>query len=422
MAADSPPSSGAIVKPQAAADFFATEGHYRSLAGRIAATFSGGRFVLVTGDPPASPEMLCRALFGEVAEHHEAVSVLYPPKFEQAELLHGTSTLAAGSLSGGATGAGECSSANLTLFILAKADGLSDAQIEHICESTLLGAGMSAMGVVLARPGFLARLEGPALSFLKERLVAHYRLQEVGDDERLAYLRYQLARQRQRRTNRSRFRVGALLSLASLGIVLTMSIGAFLWVSPSGIPIEVKSSEARSGDVEKAAEAVSAPQSAASEVTNVAPAEAPAAEPAATSPTTVPPPPVTAPPVEMPVETAPVAAPAPVQSPVGRLPSKAETSALVTRGDGFLSQGDVASARLFYERAADAGDGRAALRLGETFDAAFLGRDGVRGIRGDPDQAMSWYRRARQLGEPEAEQRLRSLETWLHLHRDAQER
>ena len=71
---------------------------------------------------------------------------------------------------------------------------------------------------------------------------------------------------------------------------------------------------------------------------------------------------------------------------------------LVARGDGFLSAGDIASARPFYERAADAGDGPAALRLGATFDPAFLGRVGVRGIPGDPDQASSWYRRARELG------------------------
>jgi TPR repeat protein len=84
--------------------------------------------------------------------------------------------------------------------------------------------------------------------------------------------------------------------------------------------------------------------------------------------------------------------------------------ALVTRGDGFLSAGDIASAQLFYERAADAGNGTAALRLGATFDPAFLGKAGVRGTAADPARAASWYRRARDLGNLAAEQWLKTLE------------
>ena len=56
----------------------------------------------------------------------------------------------------------------------------------------------------------------------------------------------------------------------------------------------------------------------------------------------------------------------------------------MARGDTLLRQGDVKSARLFYERAADAGDGQAALRLGATFDPAFRGRDVLRGVSSDP--------------------------------------
>ncbi len=82
----------------------------------------------------------------------------------------------------------------------------------------------------------------------------------------------------------------------------------------------------------------------------------------------------------------------------------------MTRGDRFLSAGDIASARLFYERAADAGDGSAALRLGATFDPGFLGRAGVRETAGDPAQASSWYQRARDLGSATAGERLKSLE------------
>ena len=91
--------------------------------------------------------------------------------------------------------------------------------------------------------------------------------------------------------------------------------------------------------------------------------------------------------------------------------STEEITELLAHGDTLLRRGDVASARLFYERAANAGDGRAALRAGATFDPAFVGRDVLRGVRGDPAEARLWYQRARELGEAEAERRLKSFET-----------
>jgi hypothetical protein len=79
-------------------------------------------------------------------------------------------------------------------------------------------------------------------------------------------------------------------------------------------------------------------------------------------------------------------------------PSAVETAALVARGDVFLVAGDIASARLLFERAAEAKDGRAALRLAVTYDAAFLERAGIHSLLSDPGQAAFWYRRARELG------------------------
>ena len=46
------------------------------------------------------------------------------------------------------------------------------------------------------------------------------------------------------------------------------------------------------------------------------------------------------------------------------------------------------------------------MRMAVTFDPAFLNRAGVRGVRGDPEQASFWYQRARDLGRAaEADQR-----------------
>jgi hypothetical protein len=75
-----------------------------------------------------------------------------------------------------------------------------------------------------------------------------------------------------------------------------------------------------------------------------------------------------------------------------------EIRALLVRGDSLIAKGDVASARLFYERAAEAGDGQAALRLAESYDPAFLARAHLSGVRGDLLAAANWYRRAQELG------------------------
>ena len=90
-----------------------------------------------------------------------------------------------------------------------------------------------------------------------------------------------------------------------------------------------------------------------------------------------------------------------------RLPAAA---VLVERGDTLVRARDVASARLCYERAAEMGDGRGALRMGATFDSAFLDRAGIRGIPADRREALSWYRRARDLGDTDADRVIKALE------------
>ncbi len=91
--------------------------------------------------------------------------------------------------------------------------------------------------------------------------------------------------------------------------------------------------------------------------------------------------------------------------------SSAEVAELLDHGDTLLGNGDVASARLFYERAASAGDARAALRLGATFDAEFLGRLGLGKLQANPAEAQSWYSRAHDLGMLDAKRQLNSFET-----------
>jgi len=82
---------------------------------------------------------------------------------------------------------------------------------------------------------------------------------------------------------------------------------------------------------------------------------------------------------------------------------------LVKKGDEQLAEGNIAAARLFYERAADAGLAQGAMALAGTFDATELAQLGVRGIQPDPKQARRWYERAQQLGASDAEERLRRI-------------
>ena len=59
-----PLSSTAFATPHAGEDYFATEAHYLSLAGRlVAALRRGAVFVFLTGDPPPDALLLTRALF-----------------------------------------------------------------------------------------------------------------------------------------------------------------------------------------------------------------------------------------------------------------------------------------------------------------------------------------------------------------------
>ena len=86
-----------------------------------------------------------------------------------------------------------------------------------------------------------------------------------------------------------------------------------------------------------------------------------------------------------------------------------EAERLAKRGEEYLAQGDIASARLVLGRAAAAHHARAALSLGATYDPAVLRQLHVIGFRPDIVQARAWYEKAATLGSAEATRRLRQL-------------
>ena len=93
----------------------------------------------------------------------------------------------------------------------------------------------------------------------------------------------------------------------------------------------------------------------------------------------------------------------------GTVPSADMVALLLRRGDASFALGDVSSARLLYERAAEGGDGRGATGVGKTYDPMSLRAIGARGIQADPVAAATWYRRAIELGDQSAADRLTQL-------------
>jgi TPR repeat protein len=75
----------------------------------------------------------------------------------------------------------------------------------------------------------------------------------------------------------------------------------------------------------------------------------------------------------------------------------------------MLAVGDISAARLLYERAAVAGDSKAATAVGKTYDPVFLREIAARGVRPQPELAADWYRRALEAGDAEAGARLAAL-------------
>ena len=162
--------SSALIAVEPRSNYFASQTHYKSLARRIAAALGGGgRFVLVTGDPPANPQFLCQALGNVEGLSYAVIDICCGPAWRGKDLAHAAPMLAGPSRSGGAVVTPERPGTASPVFLFIDFDQLSDRQIEEVCEGTLGGDQLRASGVLLTSLDFAARLEQPALRFLKER-------------------------------------------------------------------------------------------------------------------------------------------------------------------------------------------------------------------------------------------------------------
>jgi hypothetical protein len=82
---------------------------------------------------------------------------------------------------------------------------------------------------------------------------------------------------------------------------------------------------------------------------------------------------------------------------------------LIKQGEQFAATGDLVTARLVFQRAAEAGDATAALAMGASYDPIVLAKLGFWGIRADVAKARSWYEKAKEFGSSEAPRRLELL-------------
>jgi hypothetical protein len=189
-----------------------------------------------------------------------------------------------------------------------------------------------------------------------------------------------------------------ILGLGCIAIILSVSL---YWLSEAGrtvapSPVSVVAvPPSAPPQVAPAADVASAPP-------EIPVAATPQAPPADSQGTALPR--VEAPTADAPAEVAENgSAPAPQRAappaPVDASLSSDEIESLMVRGDQLLATGDISAARLFFQRAAEQGNGPAATEVGKTFDPLFLEQAHVRGIRGDAAIAAQWYRRAAAAGD-----------------------
>jgi hypothetical protein len=97
-------------------------------------------------------------------------------------------------------------------------------------------------------------------------------------------------------------------------------------------------------------------------------------------------------------------------APVAPPPASEAARRLCAQGLVALAAGDITGARLYLVRAADAGDARALMALGTSYDPATLARMGALGIKGDAGKARDYYAKALAAGMGAARERMAALD------------
>lgn len=95
--------------------------------------------------------------------------------------------------------------------------------------------------------------------------------------------------------------------------------------------------------------------------------------------------------------------------PVALRLSRDEIAKLFKRGEEYMGQGRISTARLLFQRAAEACDMKAAFALGATYDPIMLRKFGATLVDPNIATARTWYEQARRLGLSEASRQLKLL-------------
>lgn len=88
----------------------------------------------------------------------------------------------------------------------------------------------------------------------------------------------------------------------------------------------------------------------------------------------------------------------------------AQSAALISKGDELLSSGDIASARQFYLKASELGDGNGDYGVGRTYDPTIYAALNVQGLAPDTEKAALWYKKAKMAGVSAARTALETLQ------------
>ena len=104
-------------------------------------------------------------------------------------------------------------------------------------------------------------------------------------------------------------------------------------------------------------------------------------------------------------QTAATSSSEPITAPAEETPAQR----LLKRGHSFLLDGNISIARQFYQRSAKLGLATAAIAMASTYDPAELPKMGLVDLPGSSKLAREWYEKAKEMGSPVADERLKRL-------------